>query len=276
MNGTYYALNGTEKDETMNETQGRTYDVSETTRLLGIPGSALRFYDRQGLVSPQRDSSGYRAYSAEDIVRLTDVVLLRDANVPVKTIRQLLSCPIDEAAEAIDEAETVAVKTLNQVSRAIAMLNFRSKAIRIYYAAKARGPHIVESPGIEAAYSFELDQAGSLQHYLGSPQTTRYEVFFSSANDSHNFNDCSQRPLPDSTAKLLWSRSSKQTRYVECLLETVYFKTEDNNLSETVEWMKRRGLKPGCAVAEYLTFDRPEGSDASADYYLCWIEIVED
>lgn len=37
--------------------------IKETEKLTGIPRASIRFYESEGLVSPSRDSNGYRNYS---------------------------------------------------------------------------------------------------------------------------------------------------------------------------------------------------------------------
>lgn len=259
-----------------NEPHPPVYDVSEAASLLGVPTSALRFYDKQGLVSPRRNDAGYRIYSTEDIVRLTDVILLRDSNVPVKTIKQLFASPLDEMSTAIDEATDTAVKTLNQVSRAIAMLSFKSKAIRTFYVAETQGPHIVKAPGIQTVYPFDIDRRDSLRAYLDSPQQTGFALYFEDARVTERYTDCSSSPSPGLSTQPIWTAATGPKRYVEFPLKTEYYRSGTNNLAEAIVWMEDRGLEPGRAVARYLTFDQPDSDETARDYYLCWVEIRED
>lgn len=70
--------------------------VSDVLRLVGgefpaLTPSKLRFFDRQGLVSPQRTASGYRQYSASDVERLRFVLReQRDFYRPLAVIQETL------------------------------------------------------------------------------------------------------------------------------------------------------------------------------------------
>lgn len=70
--------------------------VSDVLRILGgefpaLSPSKLRFFDAQGLVSPQRTPSGYRQYSASDVERLRFVLReQRDFYRPLSVIRSAL------------------------------------------------------------------------------------------------------------------------------------------------------------------------------------------
>jgi len=252
-----------------------TFDVSDAARLLGIKPSALRFYDKKGLVSPHRQDSGYRSYTSEDLAHLTDVVLLRDAGVPVSTIKKLLSAPVDEAAVYLDEAEETVERTLEQVTRALSMLSWRNKAIRTYYALKANGPRIVERPRIEKLYRFAMQDKTQLQAYLRSPERTHFAVYIANARKPERFIDCSIGLQPGQDPKPVWSIDAGVGRYVEFLLQTEYFYSGTNNLGESISWMEKAGLEPGSVIAEYLTFDKPRDARTARDYYRAWIEVVE-
>lgn len=65
--------------------------ISEVAEMTGLDVSAVRFYERKGLITPARaEGSTYRSYSEEDVSRLRQIVLFRKMNLPIETIRQLL------------------------------------------------------------------------------------------------------------------------------------------------------------------------------------------
>jgi DNA-binding transcriptional MerR regulator len=65
--------------------------VSEAAGRAGVRVSALRFWEEQGLLHPQRDpQSGYRLYDQEEVRRLQVVVLLRSVNYGFEEIRAVL------------------------------------------------------------------------------------------------------------------------------------------------------------------------------------------
>lgn len=52
----------------------------------------LRYYEEQGLLSPNRNSSGYRTYHSQDIQTIERIKLLSAAGMTLDTIRQFLPC----------------------------------------------------------------------------------------------------------------------------------------------------------------------------------------
>lgn len=65
--------------------------ISEVAELTGITISNIRFYEKKGLLAPERNQqSKYRDYSAEDIDRLKQIVLYRKMDIPIENIHLLL------------------------------------------------------------------------------------------------------------------------------------------------------------------------------------------
>jgi MerR family transcriptional regulator, thiopeptide resistance regulator len=70
------------------------FTVGELSRLTGVTVRALHHYDEIGLVRPsQRSAAGYRLYGEHDVLRLQQVLVLRELGVS-----------LDEIAAAIDQA----------------------------------------------------------------------------------------------------------------------------------------------------------------------------
>ena len=65
--------------------------INEVEALVNITKKNIRFYEEQGLLSPQRNTeNGYRNYNEEDVQTLRQIKLLRKLGVPIEEIRQML------------------------------------------------------------------------------------------------------------------------------------------------------------------------------------------
>lgn len=66
--------------------------INEVEALVNITKKNIRFYEEQGLLSPQRNTeNGYRNYSEEDVQVLRQIKLLRKLGVPIEEIRHMLT-----------------------------------------------------------------------------------------------------------------------------------------------------------------------------------------
>lgn len=66
--------------------------ISEAAKLTGLNVSSIRFYERKGLLMPQReDGSKYRDYTDEDVQRIRQILLYRKmGGISVETIELIL------------------------------------------------------------------------------------------------------------------------------------------------------------------------------------------
>lgn len=66
--------------------------IGEVAQLFDISTDTLRYYEKAGLLTAHKDkSNGYRYYSYNDIVLLMDILLLRNMELPVADIRQVIT-----------------------------------------------------------------------------------------------------------------------------------------------------------------------------------------
>lgn len=66
--------------------------VKEAAKLTGITEQNIRYYEKQKLLSPERNAvNSYRRYSDEDIRRLKMIRLFRKLDMPISEIRDLLN-----------------------------------------------------------------------------------------------------------------------------------------------------------------------------------------
>ena len=66
--------------------------IKEVEDLVGITKKNIRFYEKEGLLTPGRDlDNSYRDYSEEDVRRLRIIKLLRKLDMPISSISDVLS-----------------------------------------------------------------------------------------------------------------------------------------------------------------------------------------
>ena len=63
-------------------------NIKEAETQTGITKQNIRFYERKGLLAPQRNlENSYREYSKDDIERLLQIKMLRKLDVPIEHIQ---------------------------------------------------------------------------------------------------------------------------------------------------------------------------------------------
>ena len=66
--------------------------INEVEELVGVTKRNIRYYEKEGLLSPGRNSdNGYRDYTEADVEELKKIKLLRKLDVPMEEIRRMQS-----------------------------------------------------------------------------------------------------------------------------------------------------------------------------------------
>ncbi|BDM74040.1 hypothetical protein HEK616_75270 (plasmid) [Streptomyces nigrescens] len=72
--------------------------IGELAERTGTSERLLRYYERAGLLRPERLANGYRAYTDSDAAAVRRIRALLAAGLPTRVIRQVLPCTTDTAA----------------------------------------------------------------------------------------------------------------------------------------------------------------------------------
>lgn len=121
--------------------------IKEAEARTGLPRSVIRFYEKEGLIAPQRNAENrYRDYAPEEIERLIRVAFLRTLDIPIEEIRRIMAGEL----------------SLEDAARA------RCAALREEAAHMARAAAICERLAADAPPSLD---ALDVERYAGEPET---------------------------------------------------------------------------------------------------------
>jgi len=91
--------------------QSRTWKVGELSKLTGLTIRTLHHYDEIGLLSPtSRTSTGHRLYSEEDIIKLQQIMSLKELSLSLDKIKEFFENPEYNPKEIIE----MQIERLNQ------------------------------------------------------------------------------------------------------------------------------------------------------------------
>ena len=76
--------------------------IGELAKETGVPPRMLRYYEQQGLITPQRLSNGYRDYGDYLVDRVNKIRGLVDSGIPSRIIIDVLPC--------LDQPQTIVVR----------------------------------------------------------------------------------------------------------------------------------------------------------------------
>ena len=98
--------------------------IKQVEELVGITSKNIRFYENQGLLTPERAENGYREYHEQNIEALKKIKLLRKLGISVEEIRAVLnhSRSLEDCLEkhlAVLEKERENLSNMQRLSDAI-------------------------------------------------------------------------------------------------------------------------------------------------------------
>lgn len=111
------------------------YTVQKLGKLAGISTRTLRYYDEIGILRPARiNSSGYRIYGEKEVDSLQQILFYRELGVSLDSIKEIVSAPSFNVANALREHREKLLEKRNQldtlisnVDRTIALTGGRIK-----------------------------------------------------------------------------------------------------------------------------------------------------
>jgi len=103
--------------------------IGEVSKMLGINSSAIRFYERHGLINSKdiiRAQNGYRIYDQKDVEEIRLVIKFKEFGLELKEIKYLLSADgnsCDDLISSLDEQIAKCRQMESLISERIASLS---------------------------------------------------------------------------------------------------------------------------------------------------------
>ncbi|EAG3550816.1 MerR family transcriptional regulator [Listeria monocytogenes] len=100
-----------------------SFSIGEFSELVDIPSSTLRFYEKEGLITPERDKNNLRTYSEEDANWLKFLLHLKGAGLSIKELKQYTiwraagDSTISERLNMLKEKKIVLVQEIENLQK---------------------------------------------------------------------------------------------------------------------------------------------------------------
>lgn len=97
-------------------------NIGDVASRTGLPTKTIRYYEDIGLVTPQRDTNGYRRFREADMHKLGFVGRARALGFSIEECRDLLALYEDEDRASADVRQ-IAIGHLEEIERKITALS---------------------------------------------------------------------------------------------------------------------------------------------------------
>ncbi len=122
-------------DDATIEASAMPKSVAEAARLVGLSTHTLRYYEREGLVRPARNASGYREYSAFDLRRLVFLTRMRLSGMTMTDLKRYILL-VEQGPSTIPERRRIMLDQRDRITRQIRELGLALETteykIRVY------------------------------------------------------------------------------------------------------------------------------------------------
>ena len=234
------------------------YKIGEISSLYNIGTDSLRYYEEIGILSPKRDTNGYRMYSIGDIRTLNVLRELRSIGFSMEEIKNHLSGfqltyrirGMEEALSISEGSETIQLKTCPD--RKIFALNDNVTreddvdfSIKKLQKKSQNMLYLIGNGHIGASIPLDYLAGGNYGHYN--------KVFTILDDDAEDFDEV----LPGG-------------KYVSCMVKGSY-RQMSQRWQELFEYAKKHDLVPQADPLEIYIIDNHDTSDE--EEYVTLIQV---
>ena len=100
------------------------FTVKQLSRMAGITPRTLHYYDEIGLLKPSRvGDNGYRYYGEEALLRLQQILLYRELDLPLEDIKQIMGRRDFDVLSALERHKAELGKRIDRLERLIATVD---------------------------------------------------------------------------------------------------------------------------------------------------------
>jgi DNA-binding transcriptional MerR regulator len=100
------------------------FTVKQLSKMAGITPRTLHYYDEIGLLKPSRvGDNGYRYYGDEALLRLQQILLYRELDMPLEDIKKIMGRRSFDVLTALESHKEQLTKRIGQMERLIATVD---------------------------------------------------------------------------------------------------------------------------------------------------------
>jgi len=116
----------------------------QLAKQLGLNTEAIRFYEKQGLVRPQRADNGYRLYDQQCVDTLKFILHAKEVGLALSDIQDLLSIQIEPQQHTCQEVKNITQAKLLDIEQRIQHLQHMHEALNVINKRCCGGEHSAE------------------------------------------------------------------------------------------------------------------------------------
>lgn len=240
---------------------------SDVAKMLEIPASTLRYWDKEGLVRFERRlNNDYRQVSRNTLMTLLDVLDYRNMGISIEQIKQTPHMQLADLQALLGENEQALRENMRRMEETLAKIRIKTQALQRVQTLSAAAPERIRAQ-MPAIYAVDLNNAAEIKQYLVPMQAV--DVLMLGENAEWRAGLWAQRHRAAQDEQLLRSADAAPMPYLHGLL--CFGRDGRHNLKALLEWADADG-EAAHVIAQYLCTAR-HADYGLCDYHECWIVL---
>lgn len=263
--------------------------IGQVAKLFNISSDTLRYYEKEGMLTPKKDVNGYRYYGMDDIIRIIDIMFYRGLDIPIKDITNITTAmDIESIITVMIENEKIMAEKIKNLQKLQEKL---TRATQRFIAAHQQLGQctIVTTPNLKYDLVHEEDHGNILEvmeRYKSINENWIDSLLFaiylerdsllgkrSFAESKYGIIVVSPRSQdPSFEEQYHGFKSFTAKEYLHTVIGTTYDKGENEYINQALKWLATNNRECiGDLVGRYLATSY-EGH-STMDYYEIWIPL---
>ncbi len=255
------------------------YLIGEISKLFDIPKQTLRYYEQEGILKSHKNSeNGYRLYSIEDIIALTDIITYRKIGIPIKEIRNMFNTmELDNIIDIISHNEKIIKEKIKHYKKMEEKIKKR-KAMSIEARENLNKYKIVNKADIKYFSITDYVDATTLKKYLSENYSYLIYIDKNLLNESKDIADVSYGLSIDNEKELKYFNEEvielqNKEEYLNTVIKVKNNIVNNEDIENIKVWLSKNNKKiNGDLIGRYLSSSY---GDFLFDYYKVWIPVTE-
>lgn len=240
--------------------------IGEIAKLLDIPTATLRFWERSGLLSVEKQPNNYRNYTTRDIIHIADIMHYRTLGVPVAQVREMANHSREEYEQQILTIQSHIADQMAQYEKM--QIRIQRKLAHLEEVKRlSQADYIEETIPFDTVLPFDYLEHDKLLDYIEEP--SRYVRYFNTEDMTTETRGIISTSTI-TTSSPLWQKKS-DTNFITFLIREKVNKNYDSDIELSLKKI-RSHYKTGCLLAQYLVTATENGE--VIDYLKAYLEVT--
>lgn len=242
------------------------YTIGEISKMFNVPSSTIRFWDEEGCIKLTRAENGYRCFDLRAMIDLCRLMLYRDLEVPIKSMKNLPEMGTVDMNELLENTKQNMLDRLALIQQKIAAINEKQRLIKLQEELEKEPYREADIP-FEKIIEFRFADTALLKEYFKNQHRL---VLVMNKKSSYTPIIGFSVPRDYESNSVLWERTESD-KFIQFLLKLQQSDIRKNDLKQHIDVLQKNHTMPSVVIAQYIDTNSDNG--ILTDYNCAWADV---